>query len=253
MGTYRKASDVFGNFFSVGDPAHPPYLHRNPWFWGWVIAFAFPTMIQFSGMTRQVPDPPEVVAELPDFSLVDQNGEAFTRADLQGRVHITAFFFASCTTICPRIMAMMKGLEDKLEEQAPYAGYGDEIRLLAITVDPKRDTPEVLREQMAAYDLDPTRWTLLTGEREAVHALVTGGFKLIMGDGGEVEPGVFDIAHSNRVAIVDGDGGVRGFYGIEPVGNQVSLAGYRMETDYDGPDAIRGWANIVWKHQNRPR
>ncbi len=253
MSAYRRASDVFGSFFHVGDAATPPLLHRNPWFWGWILAFAFPTFVQVTGMTRQVPDAPEVMVELPDFSLLDQNGEVFTKADLEGRVHITAFFFASCTTVCPRIMAMMKGLQDKLEEQAPYAGYGDEIQLLAITVDPKRDTPDVLRAEMKRYGLLEDRWTLLTGEREAVHDLVTGGFKLIMGDGAEVEPGVFDIAHSNRVAIVDGHGGVRGFYGIEAVGNEVSLAGNRMGTDFDGPDAIRGWANVIWKHQSKEK
>jgi len=246
---YGSVSAGFGRMFHTGDPENPPPLHRNPWWWGVVIMLLMPPLLHLSGITRRIPDPPEVVATLPAFDLIDQNGEAFTSADLAGRVHITGFFFTSCPTSCPRIMTRMAEIEDIVSEQAEFAGFGDDIRFLAISVDPETDTPDKLRETLVKYGLDAKRWTLLTGPKDQVVSLVQDGFKQAVGDRTETEPGVFDIAHSNKLAIVDGDGGVRGFYGLDPVSEQLSLAGARLGTDYDGPDAIRGWARVIWADQ----
>jgi protein SCO1 len=249
MGLYDAASRTFGGFFSAGDPDNPPPLHRNPWVLFILVGLALPPLIQVTGMTVRRPPVPEVIAELPEFSLTDQDGKPFTRANLADSVHITGFFFTSCQTECPRILKTMKGLQDDIVEQEPFAGYAGEMKLLGITVDPKTDTPEKLRETMKQYGLDPARVTFLTGDRDAVHALVTGGFHLAVGEPTETAPGAYDIAHSNKVALVDGAGGVRGFYGLTPVGDTVGLTGVALGTDYDGPDAIRGWASVVLNDQ----
>ena len=249
MGLYDAASRRFGAFFSVGDPGTPPPLHKNPYFLGLVAGLLLPPLLYMTGLGVRRPPVPEVLTHLPDFSLVDQDGRPFTRADLADAVHITGFFFTSCQTVCPRILSVMRGIQDDIAEQEPFARYGGGLKLLAVSVDPERDTPEVLRATMASYGLDPARFTMLTGDREAVHALVTSGFALAVGERTETAPGVFDIAHSSRLAVVDGAGGVRGFYGLEPVGDVVGLTGVRLETDYDGPDAVRGWATVVLNDQ----
>lgn len=248
-GLYDALSRRFGGFFDTGDAASPPPLHRNPWFWALVGGLLFPPFLHLSGLTRRVPDPPAVQSTLPAFSLVDQDGAVFTRDDLAGHVTIVGFFFSSCVTVCPRILQTMKSVERDLAIQAPYEGYGTDIQLLAITVDPETDDPAVLRQTMAKYDLDPQRWTLLTGPKADVVALVEQGFGAAVGDKEQVQPGVFDIAHSTRLALVDGDGGVRGFYGIEPVSEQRGLSGARLDSDYDGPEAVRGWATVLWHAQ----
>jgi protein SCO1/2 len=254
MGLYERLSRSFGSFFDTGDPENPPRLHRNPWFLGIVVLALLPPLVQLTGVTRKIPDPPAVVQELPDFSLIDQDGEPFTKADLAGRVHITGFFFTTCTTICPRLLQVMKTVQDDVIEQAPYSEWGDDIRFLAITVDPKRDTPDKLRETIVKYGFDASRWTLLTGPREDIVALVEGGFGRAVGERQEVAPGVFDIAHSNKLALVDGAGRVRGFYGTENVSDKVSMiSGAPMGTDFDGPEAIRGWAGVLaaWQHAGK--
>ncbi len=251
MGLYDAASRTFGGFFHTGDPLNPPPLHRNPWTLFILTGLLLPPLLHLSGLGVRRPPVPEVVASLPDFALVDQDGQPFTRADLADAVHVVGFFFTSCQTECPRILNVMRGLQEDIATQEPFAGYDGQIKLLGITVDPVTDTPERLTATMAQYGLDPARFTMLTGDKAAVHALVTGGFALAVGDRTETAPGVFDIAHSNRLGIVDGQGGVRGFYGLEPVGDTIGLTGAQLGTDYDGPDAVRGWAKVVLDDQRR--
>jgi protein SCO1/2 len=76
----------------------------------------------------------------------------------------------------------------------------DRVRLLSITLDPARDTPEALRNYMKAYDADPASWTFLTGPREQVE-------KVHVAWGMWAKPaanGQFD--HPSRVFLVDGRG-----------------------------------------------
>ncbi len=209
-------------------------LLRNPWFLGVVALIAVDALFRFTNLTKAIPDVPEAIAQVPEFSLVDQHGEPFTRADLDGRVHVVGFFFASCPSICPALMTRMKELEETIEEQGPYEKVGDDLRLMAITVDPETDTPEVLRDVMQRFDLDEDRWTLLTGEPAAVKELILGGFKLPLGDKTEVEPGVFDIAHSGKLAMLDEQGYVRGAY----------------STDDDGLDQVF-WLSVRTLRQHR--
>ncbi len=193
-------------------------LLNNPWFWGVVALIAVDSLFRFTTLMKKIPEVPEAVAFIDRFELIDQNGDPFTHADLEGTVHIVGFFFSTCPMSCPALMAKMRTLQETMTIQGPYEKIGTDLRLMAITVDPENDTPEVLRETMAKYDLDPERWTLLTGDRDAVHALVQGGFKTAMGSKSEVEPGVFDIAHSGKLAMLDEEGAVRGFYSTDEEG-----------------------------------
>ncbi|MCP4868610.1 MAG: SCO family protein [Proteobacteria bacterium] len=193
-------------------------LSRNPWFWGVVAMIAMDSLFRFTNFTKAIPDVPEAVAHIDRFELIDQNGEPFTQADLAGKVHIVGFFFTSCPSACPALMGRMKELEEKMTVQEPYEKYGTDLKLMAISVDPETDTPEVLRETMTKYQLDPARWTLLTGDKEAVHTLVQGGFKTAMGDRTEVSPDVYDIAHTGKLAMLDEAGAVRGYYSTDDDG-----------------------------------
>lgn len=193
-------------------------LMRNPWFWGVVAFIVVDAVFRFTPLLKAIPDPPEVISTLPAFELIDQNGEPFTNADLAGTIHITGFFFTSCPSLCPTLMRQMKKLEEKMTIQEPYEKYGYDLRLLAISVDPETDTPERLRATMQEYDLDPLRWTMLTGDPEVVRQVVVGGFYTAIGPRTEVAPGVYDIAHSGKLAMLDENGGVRGYYSADVTG-----------------------------------
>jgi len=192
---------------------------KNPWFWGVVAFIVVDSVFRFTPLLKAIPYPPPVVSTVADFELVDHNGQPFTRADLDGSVHIVGFFFTSCPSLCPTLMRQMKKLQEKIDAQAPMEKVDKtELRLMAISVDPDTDTPERLRATMQEYGLDPERWTMLTGDPAVIQQVVVGGFKTMIGDKTELAPGVYDIAHSGKLAMLDEDGGVRGYYAADTEG-----------------------------------
>jgi cytochrome oxidase Cu insertion factor (SCO1/SenC/PrrC family) len=139
---------------------------------------------------------------VPDFSLTDQNGKIFTRADLNGKVWIADFIFTNCAGTCPMITSTMRRLQDALPS---------EINLVSFSVDPERDTPEVLAEYAMQAHADGTRWHFLTGDKDKLYDLSIKGFKLALEDTGgtAAEP----ITHSTRLVLIDKNGRIRGYYG----------------------------------------
>jgi len=90
-------------------------------------------------------------------------------------VWVANFIYTHCTDTCPLQSARMAALQrDFAEEQG--------LRFLSITVDPKRDTPGVLAEYAARYDADRDRWWFLTGDKDAIYALIQEGFRLSVED-----------------------------------------------------------------------
>jgi protein SCO1/2 len=144
----------------------------------------------------------ERLGTVPPFALTDQDGEPFTADDLRDRVWVADFIFTRCRGTCPV-------LTRRLLELAAAAEPGDDWGLLSVSVDPAYDTPAVLSAYAAEQGPAPGRWVLLTGEREPVRELITGGFFLAADEGGsEAEP----ITHSTRFVLIDGAGEIRGYY-----------------------------------------
>jgi len=145
---------------------------------------------------------PEAIAALPDFELEDSGGGVVRRADLAGRPFVADFIFTRCQLYCPRLTAEMKALGPRLP-----AG----VARISISVDPDHDRPEVLAEYARKWEVAPEDdWRFLTGDRERVRDLVRKGFLLPVED----DPGnpAMPILHSNRFALVDGAGRIRGTY-----------------------------------------
>lgn len=185
--------------------------YQNPWVWGVIFGLLFIPLIR--PLTRRVPDPPPVMGQLPAFSLTDQEGEAFGTEQMQGDVWVVGFFFTSCRTVCPRILAAMSSLQEK------YVTFGHDVRLLAVTVDPSTDTPQILAAKAAEVGAEPGVWTFVTGDEPQIRALVEGGFATAVGereiDGGT---GLVDIAHTEKLVLVDWLGQIRGYYSIDELG-----------------------------------
>lgn len=157
-------------------------------------------------LTRRAtaPEPPPVLSEVPDFQLTNRDGTTVTRDDLLGAPWVADLFFTRCVLICPVMNGKMAILDRKLP---------DDVRLVSVTVDPERDTLEVLRDYAADFDASD-RWYFLTGKREEIYALVGEGLRL----GYEpnpplvpLEPGD-NIYHSSRFVLVDAEGRVRAYY-----------------------------------------
>lgn len=155
-----------------------------------------------------------VLWPVPEFALVAQDGDSLRAADLRGDVWVASFVFTNCTGVCPLITARMAGLRDSL---AAEGLLGEEVRLVSFSVDPARDTPEVLREYAARFDAGPPpAWAFLTGSApERVRQMVQEGFKLsavAMPAGPADTLAGYQVSHSPRLVLVDREGRVRGTY-----------------------------------------
>jgi protein SCO1 len=148
-----------------------------------------------------------VIRTMPDFTLTTQADETLRRENLRGKVVLVSFVFTTCGGTCPVTTHRMNLVAQKLAGEGLLNDH--RVRLLSITLDPARDTPEALRTYMKAYDADPTHWTFLTGPREQVE-------KVHAAWGMWAKPaanGQFD--HPSRVFLVDGRGRVREIYNLD--------------------------------------
>lgn len=174
--------------------------------------FGIITITAIRPLMRRVPDPPPVLYQLPEYALVDQQERPFTPETLRGKVWIAGFVFTSCPSTCPAVTRAMQDLRARLDRNEM------DVEMVSFTVDPEHDTPAVLRAYAEQAGADPGNWRFVTGDLAAIRALVRDGFKLGIGERAPTEDdaNLYDIAHSTKLALVDPDGNVRGFYGIEP-------------------------------------
>lgn len=154
------------------------------------------------GLACRAPEPLPVLSELPEFSLIERSGAVLDKAALAGRPAIVDFIFTRCPASCPRLTARMKELEKRLPESSS-------VRLLSITVDPEHDRPAELARYADGWQAGP-RWLFATGERAAIWELVRKGFLLAVE--ATPEDTTSPILHSNRFALVDGQGRLRATY-----------------------------------------
>jgi protein SCO1/2 len=193
-------------------PAPPrlEWLRKYIWVIGGVMAIVTITVLR--PRLRHVPDPPAKMFQLPaGLELVDEHGQPFSVERMQGKVWVAGFVFTSCPSTCPAVTRAMADLRERFDRMQV------DVEMISFSVDPVRDTPTVLREYAERVGVSTEHWHFVTGDPATVRALVRDGFKLGIGDREpKGDAGMYDIAHSTKLALVDGDGAVRGFYDIEP-------------------------------------
>ena len=138
---------------------------------------------------------------VPSFQLTNQDGRPFGSAQLAGKIWIADFIYTMCPGPCPMISSRMSDLQKPLEKT--------DVRLVSFSVDPEKDTPQVLRNYAERWQAEPGRWDFLTGPRSAIYKLSHDGFKLAISDGSDAQ-GI--PVHSTRMVLVDRHGQIRGYY-----------------------------------------
>jgi protein SCO1/2 len=138
---------------------------------------------------------------VPAFELANQNGQPFGSAQLAGKIWIADFIYTTCPGPCPMISSRMSELQKPLEKS--------DVHLVSFSVDPEKDTSQVLRGYAEKLQADPARWDFLTGPKSAIYKLSHDGFKLAVSDRGD-EQGI--PVHSTRMVLVDRHGQIRGYY-----------------------------------------
>ena len=137
--------------------------------------------------------------QVPSFSFTDQNGETISNQDFDGKVYVVEFFFTSCPTICPKMNASLLKIQKEF--------YGNpEFGIASFSIDPKRDTPEVLKKYAEDHGASLKNWHFLTGEQEDIYTFSNQGFKLYAGENKPAEGG---FEHSGLFALIDQNGFIR--------------------------------------------
>lgn len=194
-----------------------PSLRRH-WVWA-ALALLIAAGAAAALWTRQAARPTQGASEerpleglglfgkVPEFSLLERSGRELRSGDLLGKVWIADFIYTHCTDTCPVQSAEMKAIQGEFAEQL-------DLRLVSITVDPKRDTPEVLAGYAGRFGADPSRWFFLTGAEQAILRLAQEGFHLAAAEIPEArrdKSGATHV-HSPRFVLVDRSGEIRGYY-----------------------------------------
>ncbi len=167
----------------------------------------------------------ELFGAAPSFAgLVDQDGRPTSVGELRGKVVVANFIYTSCTDICPLLTARMRQIQERLRQENLL---DSQVQLLSFSVDPSRDTPEVLRAYAERNGADPTAWRFLTGSEKQLIPLIVDGFHL----GVDVLPppeathddeaghDSYEVMHSGRFVLIDRDWRIRAYYDgreIEP-------------------------------------
>ena len=139
-----------------------------------------------------------VAVNVPDFSLTNQKGESLGLSDMAGKIWIADFIFTNCPTICPAMTQEMTRLQSEF--------VADPVYFVSFSVDPERDTTEVLTRYAKAYGADDRRWHFLTGDKAHIYQLAEQGFSLAAGHKGS------EILHSPRFVLVKADGNIHDHY-----------------------------------------
>lgn len=141
------------------------------------------------------------------FTLVNQNSDSVTYTP--GKITVVNFFFSRCGTICPIMNVNLVKTADLFKDKP-------NIEFLGITVDPKFDTPEILKTYGRGIGTDKKNYQLLTGDKKYIYDLCIKGFKLPVADASEYDKNITNIdemfIHSDKVMLIDTKGYFRGIY-----------------------------------------
>ena len=182
-------------------------LVGNKWFWVFSCAllFGFP---MYKSMNRILPPELPVLSKVPEYRFVDENGKTFGSHELKGKIYVANFMFTSCQTSCPKLLKDVQKIENRMK------GVKDRAAIVSFTVDPENDTSKVLFDKAREMNANPAVWKFLSSTMEETKKLLVEGFKVPVGEK-EIAKNVMDIAHSNRLVLVDQEGNIRGYYETE--------------------------------------
>jgi len=142
-----------------------------------------------------------VYDKVPPFEFINQNGETINNDTYLGKVYVVEFFFTTCPTICPMMNDQMLLIQEAFAKNLNFG-------IASISITPKIDTQEVLKDYAINNGITHKNWHLLSGKsEEEVFNLSNNGFKLYAGIDENIDHGGFE--HSGLFALVDKKGVIR--------------------------------------------
>ncbi len=130
-----------------------------------------------------------------NYSLITHEQIRVTQKHFSGRYQLVLFGFTSCNAVCPiqmnKLSKVVKGLDK--------SGYGNLVVPLLISVDPERDTPEIMKEYLSFFH---PNFVGLTGSRKALQS-TADSFKTLLSNAPLKPEGNYQITHSSVVYLLD--------------------------------------------------
>ena len=152
-----------------------------------------------------------------DFAMPDHTGKMRTLADFKGKAVVVFFGYTQCPDVCPTTMTEMANV---MQQLGPLS---DKVQVLFVTVDPERDTPELLSKYVPAFD---QRFLGLVGDKAATEKMAKE-FRLFYQKVQGKEPGSYTMDHTAGSYIFDPQGRLRLFVrhgqGPEPIAHDLKL------------------------------
>jgi protein SCO1/2 len=147
---------------------------------------------------KDIPD--TIYHTLPNFNLVNQDGQKVSETILADKISVVDFFYTNCPTVCNQ---MNKSLDSLAYEYGP----SKIVQFVSITVDPQHDTPAVLKAYSAKYKKPISKWMFLTGDTSTIYPLARNGFLV-----NAVKTGNEDFIYSDKIILIDSRKRIRGYY-----------------------------------------
>lgn len=132
----------------------------------------------------------------------NQLGQNVSLDDLKGKIIVIDFFFTRCPSICPRLAVAMKRLQNS------FPNSDSIVQFLSISIDPKHDSLQQLRNWAEKFNVNPDSWWLLTGNRDSIYSMALKEIKASVADVN------IDTAflHTENFFLLDKERIVRGWY-----------------------------------------
>jgi protein SCO1/2 len=151
---------------------------------------------------------------LPDFKLTNQLGQEVSFSDLtrknandaSGRIVVADFFYTHCPTICPVMTRNMKLLQNSVKKAVDINGKTTElVQFISFSIDPERDTVAALKKWADRFQIDPSNWWLLTGDKKTIYDLSLKHMNLAVQD-----PRIdSSFPHTDIFVLIDKNGVIR--------------------------------------------
>lgn len=135
-----------------------------------------------------------------EYTLLDETGSETSASDYGNQVRVLFFGFTSCPDICPATLAHVRNAIREVPQELQ-----DDIQVLFVSVDPKRDTPEALAEYTEFFG---PQFVGMTGSEEQLRAF-SRRYRTTFGYGEPDEEGQYDVSHSSAIYVFDRQGEVR--------------------------------------------
>lgn len=154
--------------------------------------------------------PPHIARLETDLNAINRTGEKVTLGEMRGKVFVAGYQYTDCPAGCLGLAAVMKSLEEEF-------GDDPQFRLVSISVNPAGDTPEKMNAWVKEKGIDTSDWWFLTGDPGEISKYMISKFKFYATE--EVtDPAQIaaqgPYAHDQRLAIVDGEANIRGYYDV---------------------------------------